>query len=305
LTWVIAVILPYAALAIFFCGIVGRVIRWSLAPVPFRIPTVCGQQKSLPWIKYSRIESPSNTAGVVARMAFEVLFFRSLFRNTKANLREGPRLHYLASKIPWMGALAFHWSLAIILLRHLRLFVEPVPKFVLAIDRLDGFFEIGAPVLYVTDGLLIAAMIFLLMRRFTNPLVRYISLFTDYFALALLLGIALSGIGMRYFDKVDIIAVKQFAIGLATFSPVLPQGLRAIFLTHLLLVSALAAYFPFSKLVHMGGIFLSPTRNLANNSRMKRHVNPWNYPVSVHTYEEWEAEFHDKMAAAGLPLEKP
>jgi nitrate reductase gamma subunit len=299
------ILIPYAALAIFFFGMLWRVIRWSLSPVPFRIPTVCGQQKSLPWIKYSRIESPSNTFGVVARMAIEVLFFRSLFRNTKADLRAGPRLHYFASKIPWMGALAFHWSLAIILLRHLRLFVEPVPKFVLAIDRIDGFFEIGAPVLYFTDVIVIAAMLFLLLRRFTNPLVRYISLFTDYFALALLLGIALTGIGMRYVDKVDVIAVKQFAIGLATFSPVVPPNLNAIFWTHLFLVSALAAYFPFSKLVHMGGIFLSPTRNLANNSRMKRHVNPWNYPVAVHTYEEWETEFHDKMAAAGLPLEKP
>ncbi|MEK7730415.1 MAG: menaquinol oxidoreductase, partial [Planctomycetota bacterium] len=60
----------------------------------------------------------------------------------------------------------------------------------------------------------------------------------------------------------------------------------------------------FSKLMHMGGVFLSPTRNLANTSRMKRHVNPWNYPVDVHTYEEWEDEYRDKMKAAGLPLEK-
>ena len=46
----------------------------------------------------------------------------------------------------------------------------------------------------------------------------------------------------------------------------------------------LFAYFPFSKLMHMGGVFLSPTRNLANNNRMRRHVNPWNPEVEVHTY---------------------
>ena len=78
----------------------------------------------------------------------------------------------------------------------------------------------------------------------------------------------------------------------------------AWFFVHLALVSTLAAYFPFSKLVHMGGVFLSPTRNLANNNRMKRHINPWNYPVKVHTYEEWEDEFRDKIVAAGMPLEK-
>ena len=73
-----------------------------------------------------------------------------------------------------------------------------------------------------------------------------------------------------------------------------------------LVVRALAdPYFPFSKLVHLGGVFLSPTRNLANNNRMVRHINPWNAPVKVHTYEEYEDEFRDKMIEAGIPVEHP
>ncbi len=67
---------------------------------------------------------------------------------------------------------------------------------------------------------------------------------------------------------------------------------------------ALLAYFPFSKLMHMPGVFLSPTRNLANDNRARRHVNPWNAPVKVHTYEEWEEEFHKALKSAGFPLEK-
>ena len=55
--------------------------------------------------------------------------------------------------------------------------------------------------------------------------------------------------------------------------------------------------------MHAGGIVLSPTRNLANNNRAKRHVNPWNYPVDVHTYAEYEAEFGEKMKKVGLPLD--
>jgi nitrate reductase gamma subunit len=51
-------------------------------------------------------------------------------------------------------------------------------------------------------------------------------------------------------------------------------------------------------------VFLRPTRNLANNSRMIRHINPWNYPVKVHTYEEYEEEFGEKMKKAGVPLDK-
>jgi hypothetical protein len=49
---------------------------------------------------------------------------------------------------------------------------------------------------------------------------------------------------------------------------------------------------------------MSPTRNLANNNRAKRHVNPWNYEVHTHTYEEYEDEFREVMREAGLPLEK-
>jgi nitrate reductase gamma subunit len=69
-------------------------------------------------------------------------------------------------------------------------------------------------------------------------------------------------------------------------------------------VSVLAVYFPFSKLMHFGGVFLSPTRNLANNSRRKRHINPWNQPVQTHTYREWESEYEDKLKLAGIPLDE-
>ena len=300
----LGVIVPYAAVATFLVGVSYRVVRWSLSPVPFRIPTTCGQQKSLPWIKASWLENPYRTTGVIFRMFLEILLFRSLFRNTKAELRQGPRLIYGESKFLWLGALAFHWSFLFIFLRHLRFFTEPVPRWVLLLDRVDSFFQIGAPILYVTDVVIVVALLYLLQRRLADPQVRYISLLADYFALFLILGLALSGIWMRYFTRVDIVAIKQLAIGLVTFSPIVPKEVGPLFFVHLFLLSTLAAYFPFSKLMHMGGVFLSPTRNLANNNRMKRHVNPWDYPVKVHTYEEWETEFHDKIVAAGLPLDK-
>jgi nitrate reductase gamma subunit len=298
----IAVAIPYAALAIFLAGFCYRVLRWAWTPVPFRIPTTCGQQKSLPWIKASSVDNPSTGWGVLARMCLEVLAFRSLFRNNQARLYKD-RLVFGENKYLWLGAIAFHWSLLIILLRHLRLVVEPVPAFVLTLQRVDGFFQITTPDLYASDVILVGALAYLLFRRLRDPLVRYISLATDYFALFLLLGIAVSGVLMRYFLRADITSVKQFALGLATFHPIAPPALRSVVLVHVLLVSTLAAYFPFSKLMHMGGVFLSPTRNLANNNRSNRHVNPWNYPVKTHTYGEWEEEFHDKIKAAGLPLE--
>jgi nitrate reductase gamma subunit len=298
------VIVPYGAILVFLAGVVYRVLRWAGSPVPFRITTTGGQQKSLPWIKASRLDNPGTALGAFARMALEILLFRSLFRNTKADLRKGPRLIFGESKFLWLGALAFHWSFLIIFLRHLRFFLEPVPALILAAQNLDGFFRIGAPVIYATDGIILAALGYLLLRRFLDARTRYISLTADYFALFLLLGLVISGILMRYWFKTDVVEIKQLALGLVTFHPILPEGVGALFFMHLFLLSSLIAYFPFSKLMHMGGVFLSPTRNLANNNRMKRHVNPWNYPVKVHSYQEWEDEFRDKIIACGLPLEK-
>ncbi|MGC8595751.1 MAG: sulfate reduction electron transfer complex DsrMKJOP subunit DsrM [Candidatus Kryptoniota bacterium] len=304
LTVIFAVVIPYACIAIFLFGIVYQVIKWSMSPVPFHIPTVAGQQKSLSWIKSNPLESPHTTAGVVGRMILEILFFRSLFRNTKMEMKSGPVLTYGSTKYLWLGAMAFHWSLLVILLRHLRLFMQPIPHFVIYIQSLDGFFQAGVPDVYITDVLILLALLFLFLRRIIDFKVRYISMASDYFPLFLILAIVTTGVMMRYFTRVDIVKVKEFATGLFSLHPFVPQGIGLIFYIHLFLVCTLLAYFPFSKLLHMPGIFLSPTRNLANNSRMKRHVNPWNHPVRVHTYEEYEDEFREKMKEAGLPVEK-
>jgi nitrate reductase gamma subunit len=304
LYFIFGVIIPYAAIATFLIGIILQVIKWARSPVPFRIPTVAGQQKSLPWIKNSKLESPHSILGVIGRMILEVFLFRSLFRNTKAELRNGPTLVYGSSKYLWLGALAFHWSLLIIFLRHFRYFTEPVPVFVPFIQNLDGFFQIGIPIIYLTNIVIVVALSFLFLRRIFDPKLKYFSLASDYFPLFLLISIVITGILMRYFTKVDIVGVKELAMGLFSFQPVIPEGIGIMFFIHLFLVCVLLIYFPFSKLLHMPGVFLSPTRNLANNSRMKRHINPWDYPVRIHTYEEYEDEFRDKMKAAGIPVEK-
>ncbi|MFH2204970.1 MAG: sulfate reduction electron transfer complex DsrMKJOP subunit DsrM [Elusimicrobiota bacterium] len=298
------VVIPYAAFALFAVGFVYKILHWASVPVPFRIPTTSGQQKSLPWIKSSYFDNPHNTLGVIGRMALEVLFFRSLFSNSRSELRPGLRLTYAESKWLWAGAMVFHWSFLVILLRHFRFFVEPVPRFVHILQFFDGFWQIGVPIFYASGAALIAGAGYLLLRRLAIPQIRYISLPADYFPLFLILGIAGSGVSMRYLTKVDLIAVKELTMGLMSFQPAAVGGIGMVFYIHLFFVCALIAYFPFSKLMHLGGIFLSPTRNMANTNRMQRHINPWNNPVKGHTYEEYEDEFRDLMKGAGLPLEK-
>ena len=93
-------------------------------------------------------------------------------------------------------------------------------------------------------------------------------------------------------------------LNLINFSFEPPGEIGTLFYIHLFLICVLAIYFPFSKLMHMGGIFLSPTRNQCNNSRAKRHSNPWNSAIKFRTYAEYEDDYRDKMKKAKLPVEK-
>lgn len=303
---VFGLVIPYAAFVTLVLGVIYRVVKWAKSPDPFRIPTTCGQEKSLSWIKHDKYDNPSTKWQVFVRMFLEVVFFRSLFRNTRAEIHDGPRVAYGSTKWLWLAGLAFHWSFAIILLRHFRFFAEPVPFFANGLHRLDGIFEIGVPVLYLTNLLILGGLTYLVLRRIAVPNLRLLSLPADYFPLFLILGIVLTGMAMRHLEyfKVDLTAVKTLALGLVSFNPTVPKGIGATFYVHLFLVSTLMAYFPFSKLMHAGGVFLSPTRNMANNNRAVHHVNPWNPEVDVHHYDHWEDEFREKLKACGLPLDK-
>lgn len=296
-------ILPYIAIAVFIIGFIFRIYKWAQSPVPFRIPTTAGQQKSLDFIKQNKIENPSSKGYVVLRMALEVLFFRSLFRNSKAEVTEEGNVTYQWEKWLWLFALCFHWGFFFTVIRHLRFFMDPVPQFITWWEMIDGVFWIDLQRLYLTGVLLLFGITALFIRRLYLDKVRYISLVNDYFPLLLIMGIAITGFTMRYLSHADITAVKDLAIGLVTFQPNVAPGISMWFYAHLTLVCTLLIYFPTSKLMHAGGIFMSPTRNMANNNRMVRHINPWNPEVEVHSYEEYEKDFHKKMKAVGLPLD--
>jgi nitrate reductase gamma subunit len=299
-----AIFIPYVAVFLFVVGFIYRVLKWASSPVPFHIPTVCGQQKSLSWIKADNLDSPYTSGGVVKRLALEIFLFRSLLKNEKVELEAPQRILFRTSTLLWLGAMAFHWSLLVILLRHLRFFLEPVPSVVVILQRVDSIFQNLLPILYISDIIILIALTYLFLRRIITPQVKYISLPSDYFVLLAIGGIAISGVLMRLIYKVDLMQVKEWVMAMLSLRPMLPKGVNLFFYIHLFFVSLLIAYFPASKLMHMPGIFLSPTKNLKNISRNDRHFNPWDHPVKVHTYEEYEEEFRDPMKEVGLPVEK-
>ena len=86
----------YLAAAILIIGLTRKIVQYAKTPAPLKIPTT---------------PAPTTTAGVVYRMAKEVIFFESLFKSTKWT---------------WMFSVLFHLSLLFVLMRHFRYFIEPI-----------------------------------------------------------------------------------------------------------------------------------------------------------------------------------
>ena len=174
LEYVLGVVFPYLAFSIFIIGILYRIICWGRSPVPFRIPTTCGQQKSHDWIKADPVENPTTAFGVILRMVKE-LFLSFLFRNNKVKITEKGHIAYIWEKWLWLAAILFHWSFFIIIIRHLRLFTPKTPWLVSFFERMDGFFGFGMYSFYFTDLLVVIGLAYLLIRRLVIPMVRYVS----------------------------------------------------------------------------------------------------------------------------------
>ena len=227
-------LLFYAAAAVFAVGVARRVWLYARTPAPLKIPTT---------------PAPITTSGVVWRMAREVGLFESLFK---------------ANKWIWIFAVLFHAALLLVVLRHLRYFQEPVWFWVKLIQPFG---------LYAAFAMA-AGLAGLWVRRIAVERIRYISSPSDHLMLALLLGIALSGIALKYGARTDIVAVKAFMLGLMRFDWQ-PLPADPALLIHFALVIALMIVFPFSKLLHAPGVFFSPTRNQTDTPREKRHLAPW------------------------------
>ena len=224
-------ILFYLAAAILLVGLALRIRLYAKTPAPLKIPTT---------------PAPITRGGVVLRMAREVTLFESLFKSNKWT---------------WAFGWVFHVSLAVVLFRHLRYFLQPVPEIV----------AIMQPVGVLAGFSMVAGLLALWGRRLVVERVRYITGPSDHLMLALLVMIGISGLSMKFVAHTDIVAVTAFFLGLMYFDwKPLPSDINL--LVHLSLVLTLMIVFPFSKLLHAPGVFFSPTRNQADDSRERRYA---------------------------------
>ena len=227
-------VLLYVSAAVLVGGLAYRIRDYARTPAPLKIPTT---------------PAPTSRGGVVLRMVREVALFESLFRSNLWTWAFG-----------WM----FHVGLALVLVRHLRYFVEPVWSWLAFVQPFG-----------VYGGFLMAAgLAGLWARRFLVARVRYISTPSDHLMIALLLAIAGTGLAMKYVAHTDIVALKAFTLGLIYFDwqPLPADGALYV---HLGLVALLMIVFPYSKLLHAPGLFFSPSRNQVDDPREHRHLAPW------------------------------
>ena len=227
-------ILFYFAGVVMFAGLAWRVWVYSTTPAPLKIPTT---------------PAPVTRTGVAFRLLREVTIFESLFKS---------------SKWTWIFGWMFHVSLLLVLLRHLRYVTEPVWWWVVLIQPFGKYAAFA--MLFGLAGLL--------ARRILVDRVRYITSPSDLLMLGLLLLIGISGAMMTFVNKVDIVAVKAFFLGLIRFDLQLFPA-HPVLVIHLLLVAGLMIIFPFSKLLHAPAVFFSPSRNQVDNPREKRHISKW------------------------------
>jgi nitrate reductase gamma subunit len=106
-------------------------------------------------------------------------------------------------------------------------------------------------------GIIILVMgIYLLFRRLTITRVREMSDGEDYFTLLLILAIIITGDIMRFVTHFDLAQSRQYFAALFTFSRVTVPSDPA-FLLHSFLGQVLIIYIPFSKFLHIPGVFYS------------------------------------------------
>lgn len=220
-------ILPYFTILVFIGAMVQRLYAWSKTPQP-------GAMTLTP--------APDGESATIFGVIKDSLLFPGLFKS---------------DRILWIFAWFFHLTLALIIIGHVRVFTD--------FPRLWATLGINADRMSAVSGgtagvIILACAILLFVRRFMLKRVKEVSGVPDYFALLLIIAVLVSGNIMRFGEHFDLTTTRIYFQQLFTFSlssASIPQNL--MFTIHFLLGQVLIVIIPFSKIMHLGGIFFTQT----------------------------------------------
>ncbi|HTR44304.1 MAG TPA: hypothetical protein VMH06_01240 [Thermodesulfovibrionales bacterium] len=175
--------------------------------------------KVLIWLK----DAPSHMerSGRISPRTFlmavcDILFFRRLLG---------------ANDLLWIGEWIFHASFVLVMLRHLRYFLNPVPRWVWSVQT-PGI---------IAGYILPVAMVYILAVKSLAEK-KYVSSY-NFLLLILILVIGATGLLMKTVSHPDIVSVKTFTMGIVTFGFAAAPG-SALFVVHFVLVLALIVNLP-------------------------------------------------------------
>jgi len=222
----ITLILPYVSVAVFILGIIYKLCRWLSIPVPLPITT------------FPVPKNPASRLGIFLKKLF-------LFSNL-----------FLENRLLWLLSWMMHLALALIIIGHIVGIYFLGKQFTIfgvsdqASQALSHDLGMAAGILFIVTLVGLAA------RRLLHPEAKASSLLSNYFELALLLAIALSGMLLRLsLTEAMLLEIRQYLAALFHFQLV-PFPHSPSFFWHFVLINILIIYLPFSKLIHGAGGFV-------------------------------------------------
>ncbi|MDA8156419.1 MAG: hypothetical protein M0Z52_08215 [Actinomycetota bacterium] len=199
--------------------VVGNILMWAAA-LAFAAFAIKMLVHIAPWLRRS-VRTGETHQGLRWRAVIaavpEILLLRRLFR-------ENPAI--------WLGEWVFHASLLLVIIRHLKYFLSPVPPFIWATQRIGG----------VAGYIMPLSLLYIIIVKAIFNRGRYVFAY-NYFLLAGFLLVSAAGVIMRTFFYPDVAQIKDFIAGaLRLHAAAAPDSLP--FIIHFCLVLIILPFLP-------------------------------------------------------------
>ena len=198
----ILAIVTYIACVIFLGRFAWHVLSWARAA------------RNLP----TRAFSKKASSGIIAETLLDIILFRRLFRT---------------NKLLWAASWTFHACLLLVVLRHLRYFMYPVPGVIISVQ----------PAGLYAGYVLPFSLLLILIMRITILKDRYVS-FYNYYLITVLFLISSTGVLMETSLRTNLVDIKAYILGIVSFAPGSAPG-SFLFIVHFILVLLLISSLPF------------------------------------------------------------
>jgi len=138
----------------------------------------------------------------------------------------------IANELLWIGEWIFHASFVLVMLRHLRYFLNPVPQWVWSVQFAG----------VLAGYILPASLVSIVTVKFLVEKKKYVSSY-NFLLLALIFVLTVSGLLMKTIFHPDIVSVKTFVMGMVTFT-FADVPANGLFIFHFLMLLALIVNLP-------------------------------------------------------------